>query len=97
MRYLILSLAFLILLIQYPLWFGKGGWKNVMSHRESLSVQIEGNDRQRALNVQITAEVLDLKTGLSEIEESARSDLGMIKDGEVFFKTLDNSATHSSQ
>ena len=97
MRYLTLSLAFLILLIQYQLWFGKGGWKNVMSHRESLSVQIEGNDRQRALNVQITAEVLDLKTGLSEIEESARSDLGMIKDGEVFFKTLDNSATHSSQ
>ena len=97
MRYLTLFLAFLILLIQYPLWFGKGGWKNVMSHRESLSVQIEENDRQRALNVQITAEVLDLKTGLLEIEESARSDLGMIKDGEIFFKTLDNSATHSSQ
>ena len=97
MRYLTLFLAFLILLIQYPLWFGKGGWKNVMSHRESLSVQIEENDRQRALNVQITAEVLDLKTGLSEIEERARSDLGMIKDGEGFFKTLDNSATHSSQ
>ena len=97
MRYLTLFLAFLILLIQYPLWFGKGGWKNVMSHRESLSVQIEGNDRQRALNAQITAEVLDLKTGLLEIEESARSDLGMIKDGEIFFKTLDNSATHSSQ
>ena len=61
MRYLTLFLAFLILLIQYPLWFGKGGWKNVMSHRESLSVQIEGNDRQRALNAQITAEVLDLR------------------------------------
>ncbi len=97
MRYLTLSLALLILLIQYPLWFGKGGWTKVMSHRESLSAQIEGNKRQRAMNDQMTAEVLDLKTGLSEIEESARSDLGMLKDGEVFFKTLDKSAPHSSK
>ena len=62
MKSLTFIFVVLVALMQYPLWFGKGGWKNVMSHRESLSVQIEGNDRQHALNVQITAEVLDLKT-----------------------------------
>ena len=61
-----------------------------MSYRDALNTQIERNEQVRSINAQIKAEVVDLKTGLDEIEESARSDLGMIKDGEVFFKTLDN-------
>lgn len=67
-----------------------------MSYRDALNTQIERNEQVRSINAQIKAEVVDLKTGLDEIEESARSDLGMIKDGEVFFKTLDNPSSNVS-
>lgn len=66
----------------------------MMSYRDVLNTQVEKNIAGRAVNSQIKAEVLDLKTGLDEIEESARSDLGMIKEGEVFFKTLDKPSSN---
>jgi len=81
-------LGFLLLLIQYPLWFGKGGWLEVRKYQGKLEGQLEINESLNKRNDQIKAEVIDLKTGLDEIEGSARSDLGMIKDGEVFFKTV---------
>lgn len=96
MKILTISLGLLLLLIQYPLWFGKGGWSDVMRYRDVLNAQVEKNEEVRAINEQIKAEVVDLKTGLDEIEESARSDLGMIKQGEVFFKTLDNPSSNVS-
>lgn len=97
MKILTITLGLLLLLIQYPLWFGKGGWREVMNYRDALNTQIEKNIEGRAVNSQIKAEVIDLKTGLDEIEESARSDLGMIKEGEVFFKTLDKPSNNSSK
>ena len=69
----------------------------MMNYRDVLNTQVEKNITGRAVNSQIKAEVLDLKTGLDEIEESARSDLGMIKEGEVFFKTLDKPSSNSAK
>jgi cell division protein FtsB len=97
MKILTVTLGLLLLLIQYPLWFGKEGWPKVMSYRDVLNTQVEKNIAGRAVNSQIKAEVLDLKTGLDEIEESARSDLGMIKEGEIFFKTLDRPSSDVSK
>ena len=96
MKLLIIALGFLTLLIQHPLWIGKGGWSDVLVYREALNEQVEENEAHRARNSQIKAEIADLKTGLDEIAESARSDLGMIKQGEVFFKTLDNPVSDKS-
>jgi len=61
----------------------------VRKYQGKLEGQLEINESLNKRNDQIKAEVIDLKTGLDEIEGSARSDLGMIKDGEVFFKTVD--------
>ena len=69
----------------------------MMNYRDVLNTQVEKNITGRAVNSQIKAEVLDLKTGLDEIEESARSDLGMIKEGEIFFKTLDRPSSDVSK
>ena len=96
MKLLIIALGILTLLIQYPLWLGKGGWTDVLAYREALNEQVEQNEAYRARNSQIKHEIADLKTGLDEIAESARSDLGMIKQGEVFFKTLDNPVSYRS-
>ena len=80
MRALTLALAALIVLIQYPLWLGKGSWLRVweVDHR---SLQARNNA--------LEAEVRDLKVGQEAIEERARSELGMIKQDEIFFQVLE--------
>ncbi len=88
MRVFAVALIFLIVAIQYPLWFGKGGWLRVRHVDQQLEAQREENDRLALRNAAINAEVVDLKTGLEAIEERARVELGMIKSDEVFFQVL---------
>ena len=88
MRALAVALIFLIVAIQYPLWFGKGSWLRVRHVDQQLEAQREENTRLALRNAALNAEVLDLKTGLDAIEERARVELGMIKPDEVFFQVL---------
>ena len=78
----------LILLWQYPLWLGKGSWIKVWEVDRQLEAQKKVNQQTRARNAVLDAEVRDLKQGTEAIEERARSDLGMIKPGEVFFQVV---------
>ncbi len=89
MRLLALLLVVLIAALQWPLWAGKGGWMRVWELDQQLKAQRETNDRLRARNAALEAEVRDLKTGYDAIEERARSELGMIKQDEVFFQVLE--------
>lgn len=89
MRALSVTLIILIAAIQYPLWFGKGGWLRVRHLDQQLDLQRAENDTKTLRNAALNAEVLDLKAGLDAIEERARSELGMIKSDEVFFQVLD--------
>lgn len=84
MRLFTLVLAGLLLLIQYPLWLGKGGWLRAWDLDRQLDVQRVANDKLRARNAAIAAEVRDLKQGLLAVEERARYELGMIRDNEIF-------------
>ena len=77
-------LAGLIVLLQYPLWFGKGGWLLVWDYERQLASQRETNQGLEQRNAGLDAEVRDLKSGSEAIEERARYELGMIKSGEVF-------------
>jgi cell division protein FtsB len=92
MRTLALVLVVLIAALQWPLWFGKGGWMYVWEIDQQLRAQKEANTRLRARNAALEAEVRDLKTGYDAIEERARSDLGMIKQDEVFFQMIEPAA-----
>jgi len=89
MRVLTIVLAALIVLIQYPLWLGKGGWLRVWEIDRQVSTAKESNARLRARNDALDAEVRDLKQGYDAIEERARYELGMIKQDEIFFHILD--------
>jgi len=82
-------LAALIVLIQYPLWLGKGGWIRTWEIGERVSVQQDKNAALEQRNVALDAEVRDLKQGLEAIEERARYELGMIKSDEVFFQVVE--------
>ena len=72
------------MLLQYPLWFGKGGWLKVREMDRQLQAQREVNQKLETRNAALDAEVRDLKTGYEAIEERARFELGLIKDGEAF-------------
>ena len=92
MRTLALVLGALIALIQYPLWFGKGGWMRVWEIDRQVSAQKQNNSRFQARNRALDAEVHDLKQGVEAIEERARYELGMVKQDEIFFQVLQPAA-----
>ena len=91
MRILSIVLAALIVLIQYPLWLGKGGWLHVWQADRQVKAQKDANAQMRERNDALDAEVRDLKQGYSAIEERARYDLGMIKQDEIFFEIVEKS------
>jgi len=84
MRWPTWVLIALLLGLQYPLWFGKGGLLRVAELERQLTSQREVNQQLEARNASLEAEVRDLKTGYEAIEERARYELGLVKDGEVF-------------
>lgn len=95
MRLLTLALAVLIALIQYPLWLGKGSWLRVWEVDQQIQAQREINGKLQARNAALDAEVNDLKQGFEAIEERARSELGMIRQDEIFFQVLDDRGARS--
>jgi cell division protein FtsB len=88
MRLLTLLFITLIILIQYPLWFGRGGWMNVFDLQKKYQAQRAVNLELERENDALRAEVNDLKRGTDAIEERARDELGMIKKDEVFFEVI---------
>jgi cell division protein FtsB len=90
-KWLALALVVLVGLIQYPLWLGKGGWLRVREVDQQIAAQREINVKLKARNGALDAEVRDLKQGLEAIEERARSELGMVRQDEIFFQVLEES------
>ncbi|MEY4961092.1 MAG: hypothetical protein RL610_1271 [Pseudomonadota bacterium] len=90
MKLLAIALVSMIALLQYPLWLGKGSWLQVWEINQQLISQRETNKEWTVRNAGLDAEVRDLKQGYDAIEEIARSELGMIKQGEIFFQVVDN-------
>jgi cell division protein FtsB len=89
MRPLAFTLAALLLLIQYPLWLGKGGWMRAWDIDRQLTSQKARNEALQVRNEALDAEVRDLKQGLEAIEERARFELGMVRQDEVFFQIVE--------
>ncbi len=88
MKYLALAFVVLLLLLQYPLWLGKGGWVRVWDLDRQVQAQKDTNAKLEARNAALDAEVRDLKQGLDAVEERARYELGMIKQDEIFFQVV---------
>jgi cell division protein FtsB len=87
MRWPALVLVALLAALQYPLWFGKGGWLRVQEMERQLDAQRALNQKLEARNASLEAEVRNLKAGYEAIEERARYELGLVKDGEIFVQT----------
>lgn len=92
MKWLTLSLAVLLALLQYVLWFGDGGLRDLWQLEHQVEDQQSENERLTERNDALAAEVKDLKTGLEAVEARARLELGMIKEDEVFYQVIDSEA-----
>ena len=97
MRVATLILVALLLLLQYPLWLGKGSWLKVWDMHRQIEAQQHANQLAQTRNAVLDAEVRDLKQGTAAIEERARSELGMIKRDEVFFQVLEEPPVQMSE
>ncbi len=75
--------------LQVNLWVGKGGVSDVWALKNTVNQQKEINAELNTRNSALNAEVLDLKNGTAAIEERARSELGMIKEGEIFYRIVE--------
>ncbi|MFZ6801221.1 cell division protein FtsB [Undibacterium sp. Di24W] len=89
MRLITLALLALLVLIQYPLWLGKGGWLRVGELDKQVTAARVKNDGLKERNAKLDSEVQDLKNGTAAVEERARFELGMIKKDEIFVQILD--------
>ena len=78
----------MLVLIQYPLWLGKGGWLRVRELSSQLDVELAKEQSQKIRNAKLASEVEDLKDGTGAVEELARFELGMIRENETFVQIL---------
>ena len=86
---LVLLLLLLLAGLQYKLWYGDGGQAEVAALNAQVEAQRAENARLQARNDALVAEVADLKSGGEAVEERARSELGLVKPGETFYRVID--------
>ncbi len=89
MKFLTTALAFAFLVLQYQLWLGEDSVRELNMLEVELDAQRMVNQQFEQRNNILEIEVLDLKTGLEAVEERARSELGMIGEGETFYLIID--------
>lgn len=88
-RWLAGALVVMLALLQYRLWRGDGSFAQKDALEHNVREQRRENIALEQRNQKIAAEVADLKSGLDSIEERARNDLGMVKEGETFYMIID--------
>lgn len=89
LRYVALILLILLIALELKLWTGDGGMREVWRLEQRLDEQKKENAKLKQRNEALAAEVQDLKSGKEAIEEKARSELGLIKPGEVFYQVVE--------
>ena len=89
-------MVLLLLLFQYRLWTGNSSLIEVRLLRDEIEKVESENERLKERNLSLTAEVFNLKQGHEAIEEIARSEMGMIKDGETFYQIIDSADQQSN-
>mgnify|MGYP003389169016 FL=1 len=85
MRLVTIVLIILFLLLQGDIWIKKDGYKRKVELTETIEMQTEANKEMTIRNNQLQQEIIDLRNGTEAIEEKARTEMGMIKEGEEFY------------
>lgn len=89
MQILVAALIAALVALQYLLWIDEDGVRQSYALRVSVQAQTEQNAALNERNRALEADIKDLKTGLTAIEERARSEMGMIRQDETFYRLLE--------
>lgn len=89
MKILLSIIVLLVMLLQYRLWYGDGGIDEIKAYQQRLDDLQQQVEEKKERNEALYAEVEDLRKGQEALEERARDELGMIKEGETFFQVLE--------
>jgi len=93
-HWLIAGLALVVIALQGRLWIGEGSLAQVNSLQTRVAqMRVENGIREQRNRI-LRAETIELKSGLESIEEKARSEFGLIKQGETFFLLVDETKAH---
>ena len=90
MKPLFAVLIVLLGLLQYRLWFGDSNIRELRRYQQQMDALKQKASQLRARNKVLEMEIVKLKSGLDGVEEYARKDLGMIKQGETFFQVIED-------
>ncbi|WP_117235834.1 cell division protein FtsB [Vibrio maerlii] len=90
MRIFALVLLCLLGWLQYTLWMGKNGIVDYQRVSNDIEIQRQVNTNLQDRNNEMFAEIDDLRQGLDAIEERARHELGLVKDGETFYRIIED-------
>lgn len=88
MKRLIFLLLCLLSLLQYRLWLGDNNLSEYVVLQGQIAAQEQSNGKLIARNQILKEEINDLKSGTQAIEERARNELGMVKEGETFYRVV---------
>ncbi len=89
MRWLLIALLVLLGALQYRLWLGEGSLAERHRLQRQVQEQTRINEELRARNAVLEREVLELQTGNKGLEQRAREQLGLVKEGEVFYQVVE--------
>ncbi len=89
MRFLWVILLGLLLFLQYKLWWGQGGVRQVQKLQNNVAHQLAINSLWHQKNNKLVKKLDDLKHHRESLEEYARQHMGMISEGEVFYRLVD--------
>lgn len=90
MKALLIVLLAIFVALQYRLWIAEGSWADVARLEREVREQEQTNEQLQQRNRNLAIEVEALKGGLDSVEERAREDLGMIKEGETFYMIIES-------
>ncbi|MFT7223513.1 MAG: cell division protein FtsB [Cellvibrionaceae bacterium] len=88
-KWIIALLALVLIGLQYRLWVGEGSIAQQVDLQRKIEQYQAENEALRERNRILAMEVEALKNGLEAVEERAREDMGMIREGETFYLIVD--------
>lgn len=88
MKQLILLMIALLAVLQYRLWQGDNNFSEYVLLQTQIEAQQQSNEKLVARNQILKEEIIDLQSGTEAIEERARNELGMVKEGETFYRVI---------
>ncbi|MGL4474098.1 MAG: cell division protein FtsB [Shewanella sp.] len=92
MKRFVLLLVVLLAILQYRLWFGDNNVPQYFQLEQQIKTQQNSNAKLVERNDILREEINDLRRGTGAIEERARNELGMVKDGETFYRIVGSTA-----